>query len=71
MGGEGSGAKCHSVFQAAQSLTAAEIDSKNCRSVKKKEKKRTLLLSFIQVSDTPFKKAKVPSFIFGGGCLPS
>jgi len=66
--GEGSEVKRHAVFQAAQSLTATEIDSKDCRSVKKTQ---TLLLSLIPASDTPFKKADVPSFLFGGGCLHS
>lgn len=34
MGVGGSGAKCHSVWQAAQPLSATETDSKSCRSVK-------------------------------------
>lgn len=34
-------------------------------------KKIILLLSFIQGNDTPSKKGKVPSFLFGGGCLGS
>lgn len=56
MSGEGSGDKCHSMFQAAQSLTATEIHFKNFRSVRGEKKEQIKPVVFIYLSNTSSKK---------------